>query len=115
MNRIPDWLIVLYGVACLWFSGSLCLVGMVLGMGLHIGRLPPKTPESEVAQSQLDLLTNYFFIPDFCSKNFHIIPWQLLFPIAYTLHIVFYAALIFSPAMVVLWSKKHKLLNGAAI
>lgn len=88
-------------------SVALTVAAAAVGSGLHVGRLGPPSEETRWAQSLLDIIHLYFFIPNNMSRNALAISPEMLLLLAYFVHIAFYTVLILFPAMIVHWSKKH--------
>ena len=86
---------------------ALTVAAAAVASGLHVGRLEPPSEETRWAQSLLDIIHLYFFIPNNMSRNALAISPELLLLLAYFVHVAFFTVLILFPAMIVHWSKKH--------
>ena len=86
---------------------ALTVAAAAVASGLHVGRLGPPSEETRWAQSLLDIIHLYFFIPNNMSRNALAISPELLLLLAYFVHVAFFTVLILFPAMIVHWSKKH--------
>lgn len=72
-------------------SVALTVVAAGAGSGLHIGRLGPPSEESRWAQSLLEIIHLYFFIPNSMSRHTLEISPELLLHLVYFVHVAFYA------------------------
>ena len=103
-RRVLFLILLMFSIAT---SGALTVAAAAVASGLHVGRLGPPSEETRWAQSLLDIIHLYFFIPNNMSRQaLAISPESLLF-LAYFVHVAFYTVLILFPAMIVHWSKKH--------
>ena len=88
-------------------SAALTVVAAAAGSGLHIGRLGPPSEESRWAQSLLDLIHLYFFIPNNMIRNALAISPESLLLLAYFVHVAFYASVFLGTASYFVRYAKH--------
>ncbi len=88
-NRCIHFLI--YFALSLAASVAISVAAAIVASGLHIGRLGPASEETRWAQSMLDILQMFFFIPDNLSGNALGMSPEISLILAYFFHVVFYA------------------------